>query len=258
MSDAVQRRVERARERFRSHPLADGYAPSWADGWGEDRWGPFVEVELGAGARVRFRWVPPGEFWMGSPEDDEEADGDEWPRHRVRITQGYWMADTAVTQRQWGAVMPENPSRFGGEGHEDHPVEQVTWEDCATFIDRLNEGRPGFGLRLPSEAEWERACRAGDPAVRYGELGEVAWFEGNSGGKTQRVGQLRPNSLGLFDMLGNVFEWCADGMRDYRAETSTDPYGRAGDARVFRGGSWLSSARVVRAAYRSLWLRADR
>jgi formylglycine-generating enzyme required for sulfatase activity len=159
-----------------------------------------------------------------------------------------------VTQRQWFAVMGARPSRFAGD---DRPVENVSWDDAQTFVARLSE-RTGRRYRLPSEAEWEYAARAGSTtAYPFGSdasrLGTFAWFTANSGGTTQPVGRLQPNAFGLYDMLGNVWEWTEDCWNGSYAGAPTD--GRAWTAgecgrRVLRGGSWSGNPRNVRAAYR--------
>ncbi|MCB9545790.1 MAG: formylglycine-generating enzyme family protein [Myxococcales bacterium] len=196
---------------------------------------------------MRFRLIPAGEFLMGSPGDDGEAYDDERPQHPVRLTAPFWLADVPVTQAVWQAVMGDNPAHFQGP---DHPVENVSWDDAQRFITAAS--RPGLTWRLPTEAQWEYACRAGTATPRYGDLDAVAWWTGNSGGQTHPVGRKQPNPWGLYDMLGNVWEWCADwAYRRYETTLQVDPAGPAGgSSRVYRGGSWLGSARGVRAAYR--------
>jgi formylglycine-generating enzyme required for sulfatase activity len=228
-------------------------APTWADRWGRDDVGPWVEFVIGE-TRQRMRWIPPGEFLMGSPKKPEVERYAETPQQPVTISRGFWLFDTPCTQELWQAVMGENPSRFKGA---QRPVETVSWEDCQKFHRRLGELCPGLALTLPTEAEWEYACRAGSEAATYagdGSLGEIAWFSGNAGGETHPVGELRPNRLGLHDMLGNVWEWCRDHAgRKYDREQVTDPLHETGVSsafRVFRGGSWGNSARYVRAACR--------
>ena len=152
------------------HPLALGTGPGWADAWGEDRqFGPFVILELprpggGAPVRQRWRWVPPGSFVMGSPPDEPGRFKDEGPEHWVTLTRGYWIADTPCTQAFWEAVMGENPSHFRDPLR---PVEQVSWDDVQVFLGRLNERVPGLQATLPTEAQWEYACRAGSQTALY-------------------------------------------------------------------------------------------
>jgi formylglycine-generating enzyme required for sulfatase activity len=254
--------------------------PAWAAAAGCDAFGVWAEVAV-RGVRFKLRRVPGGRFLMGSPPFEAGRNRDEEQR-RVELT-GHWMAETAVTQALWQAVMGENPSRFVDP---QRPVEQVSWDDCQRFVARLNELVPGLSVSLPTEAQWEYACRAGEAAATYaGEmeilgdnnapvLDAIAWYGGNSGvgfeladgwdssdwpekqhpherAGTRRVSEKRPNGLGLYDMLGNVYEWCADWYGDYPRGLVHDPTGpETGDVRVLRGGSWVSFARYVRAAYR--------
>ena len=196
-----------------------------------------------------LRWIPPGAFWMGSPADDPEAFDYEKPQHQVRLSHGFWLFDTPCTQGLWEAIMGENPSRFQGVKC---PVENVSWDDCQTFMARLNDQIPSLALRLPTEAQWEYACRAETTGARYDEdLDSIAWYGSNSGGETHDVGQKRPNAWGLYDMLGNVLEWCQGWYGRYSADLLTDPKGSgAGALRVLRGGFWAYPAQYVRAAYR--------
>jgi len=242
------------------HPLADGCPPRWASGWGQDQYGVFVTFAVGH-AEQRLRWIRPGSFEIGSPEDEEGRRSNESLPHLVTIPEGFWLGDTPVTQAMWEAVMGDNPSRFKGARR---PVENVTWEDCQRFCARLDERVRSFGARLPREAEWEYACRAQTTTARYSDvlkadgrpatLDDIAWYRKNSGRETHPVGQKLANAWGLHDTLGNVWEWCMDSMRDYSSEPQRDPgshaSGTAGEDRVFRGGSWSVEARRVRAACR--------
>ena len=190
---------------------------------------------------MEFVWIPPGEFLMGTP------------RSEVRISRGFWLGKYEVTQREWEAVMGTNPSRFSDCGPR-CPVDNVSWFDAEGFIQRLNdrEARSGYEYRLPTEAEWEYAARAGTTRIRYGELEEIAWYSSNSGGKTQPVGLKGANAWGLHEMLGNVWEWTGDWYGDNPSGSVTDPVGpESGSYRVVRGGSWSYRARSVRSAYRS-------
>lgn len=220
----------------------------WASAWGEDEFGAFACFEA-AGVEQRMRWIERGTFRMGSPEGEEGRFGDEGPQHEVTLSQGCWLADTPCTQALWVAVMGDNPSAYPSP---QRPVEKVSWDDVQRFLEKLNDLVPGLGARLPTEAEWEHACRAGTKGATYGVLDDVAWYSGNGGGDTTRdVGHKLPNDWGLYDMLGNVYEWCADGYRQYISEPVTDPEG-FGPKRVYRGGSWSNVARSCRAAFR-LW-----
>ncbi len=207
--------------------------------------------------------IPAGAFLMGSPESDKDAHGDEKPQHRVRITRPFYLGATEVTQGQYRSVTGANPSGF--KGSDDLPVEQVTWEDARAFCEKLSAlEKPRLGgaiYRLPTEAEWEYACRAGT-TTRFGfgdeagALGEYAWFADNSGRKTHPVGQKRSNAWGLYDMQGNVREWCWDWYewKYYETSPGTDPSGASGSwGRACRGGCWVwwsDISRNCRSAYR--------
>jgi formylglycine-generating enzyme required for sulfatase activity len=187
---------------------------------------------------------------MGSPADEAGRFAEEGPQHEVVLTEGFWLCDTPCTQALWQEVMGTNPSRFKGANR---PVEQVSWEDCQQFLLQLHRQLPELPLALPTEAQWEYACRAGTTTARYeADVDAIAWAWENSGRKTHEVGQKQPNAWGLYDMLGNVWEWCSDGMRDYTATGVLDPVGptAAGARRAVRGGGWGHVARGVRAAYR--------
>jgi uncharacterized protein (TIGR02996 family) len=212
---------------------------------------PQQTLILGEGVPMTFAWIGPGRFLMGSPAREEGRNANE-AQHRVILSKGSWLAVTPVTQSQWQAIRDGNPSRFKGK---DLPVETVSWDDCQQFCRQLGE-RAGKSLRLPTEAEWEYACRAGTSTSFFvGEVlrGEQANF-GGSVGKTTAVGSFPPNAWGLFDMHGNVWEWCADWYAPFGKEEVQDPAGPAtGTARVLRGGSWNDQSRHCRAARRN-WI----
>jgi formylglycine-generating enzyme required for sulfatase activity len=194
--------------------------------------------------------IPAGEFQMGSSKGND----DERPVHRVRISEPFYLGKYEVTQAQWQAVMGTNPSTFKGKPNK--PVENVSWEDVQKFIERLNKQEGWEVCRLPTEAQWEYAARAETAMERYeNDVDAIAWYEWNSGDETHEVGQKRPNAWGVYDMLGNVMEWCHDGMRDYTADAVIDPIGptAAGADRVIRGGSWSGPARHARAAFRNAY-----
>ena len=204
-----------------------------------------------------FVRLPKGSFLMGGDPVAEQADENETPRHTVRFEKPFAVGQTVVTQDQWEKVMESNPSRFIGP---DHPVETVSHAEAVRFIERLNE-REGAGIyALPTEAQWEYAARAGSAAAycfgsERSRLGEFAWYRKNSGNTTHPVGQLAPNDWGLFDMNGNVHEWCANWFdRNYYAESpAKNPKGPgSGLARALRGGDWGSEDWYCRSAIRSL------
>jgi formylglycine-generating enzyme required for sulfatase activity len=200
---------------------------------------------------LAYVWIPPGRFTMGCSPGDEECSDREKPAHEVTITEGFWMGKTPVTQEAYERVMGKNPSYFKGPRL---PVEQVTWDEAKAYCKAAS-------VRLPSEAEWEYAARAGSAAARYGNLEEIAWYDGNSGGKTHEVGQKQANGFDLYDMLGNVWEWVADWYDEkyYGRSPATDPSGPVrGQIRVLRGGSWDFVPRGARAWYRNGTERSDR
>ena len=196
--------------------------------------------------------VEGGTFTMGATaEQGSDAYDREKPTHQVMLST-YYIGKYEVTQAEWQAVMGTNPSSFKGDNF---PVEQVSWDDCQEFIRKLNE-MTGKNFRLPTEAEWEYAARGGNKSGGYKYAGgnnvdNVAWFEDNSGSKTHPVGTKRDNELGLYDMSGNVLEWCQDWLGDYSSASQTNPQGPAtGTNRVLRGGSWSNGARFCRLSFR--------
>jgi formylglycine-generating enzyme required for sulfatase activity len=195
---------------------------------------------------LRFVQIPAGSFDMGS---DSSKSFDQNPVHQVTITRAFELQTTEVTQAQWAAVMGNNPSHFKGD---DLPVDSVSWNDAQEFIGKLNELDPGKSYRLPTEAEWEYACRAGTTTPAYGGLDDIAWWIHNSDKQTHAVGQKQPNAWGLYDMLGNVWELCADWKDSYPPGTVTDPAGpSSGYYRVSRGGSWFDVGSALNATFRS-------
>jgi formylglycine-generating enzyme required for sulfatase activity len=202
-------------------------------------------------AGIEFMLIPPGSFMMGSTNGGD----DEKPVHQVTIKYSYYIGRFEVTQAQWQSVMGNNPSSFKGDLADPYiklPVESVSWDDTQNFINKLNEGNDGFRYRLPTEAEWEYACRAGTTGAYAGNLSQMAWFAENSENRTHTVGQKQPNAWGLFDMHGNVWEWCQDWYDAYPTGPVTDPQGASsGSGRVFRGGNWYSYGRYCRSAFRS-------
>ena len=207
--------------------------------------GNTVYLTLPNGAKpLEMVLIPEGTFMMG---DD--------PIHQVTLTNAFYMGKYEVTQAQWQAVMGSNPSFLSGS---DLPVEQVSWDDCRTFIQKLNQLGQGI-FRLPTEAEWEYACRAGTTTPFYwgennfynSEIEQYAWYNKNSGSGTHGVGRKLPNKWGLYDMSGNVCEWCQDWYGSYSRDIQIDPLGAvSGSYRVYRGGSWNDSDRECYSTYR--------
>jgi formylglycine-generating enzyme required for sulfatase activity len=193
--------------------------------------------------RMQFVSIPAGSFMMGCSTGDCECYPEEKPAHRVVITRPFEMGKCQVTQAEYEAVMAANPSYSLGPNL---PVEGVSWDDVQKFCEAVNSKGDGYHYRLPTEAEWEYAARAGDNSCRYGPLVEVAWFGDNSGGRTHPVGEKKPNAFGLYDTLGNVWEWVQDwyGILYYSHSPESDPKGPAsGEYRVSRGGSWRGVVR---------------
>jgi hypothetical protein len=234
--------------------------PGWAENAGRDPYGLYADLNI-AGVIQRFRWIQPGSFLMGSPPE-EEGRYDNETQNRVILTQGYWLADTACTQALWQAVMGKTPSYFKGENL---PVETVSWDDITPFLQQLNRHQPELALRLPTEAQWEYACRAGTTtAFHFGGKDDLSldkvnysgqWDRYNSGGKTKPVKSYPPNQWGLYEMHGNVWEWCQDWYGEYppqpNGQAIQDPQGAtSGTRRVLRGGSWIRHGRNCRSAYR--------
>jgi formylglycine-generating enzyme required for sulfatase activity len=181
----------------------------------------------------------------------------EKPVHRVSITRPFYMGKYEVTQGQWQAVMGNNTSYF--KNGENCPVEQVSWDAAQHFLAKLNESNDGFHYRLPGEAEWEYASRAGTIGDYAGDLDSMAWYDKNSGNRTHPVGTKKPNAWGLYDMHGNVWEWCQDWYDEnyYRNSASSEPQGPSnGQYRVLRGGSWNLNASLSRSARRG-WNAPD-
>jgi formylglycine-generating enzyme required for sulfatase activity len=200
---------------------------------------------------MKLAYVPGGCFMMGSPPDEEGRYDNEGPAHKVCVD-GFWMGQYEVTQGLWEKVMGANPSNFKKGGN--YPVESVSWDDAQQFIVKLNSST-GKSYRLPTEAEWEYACRANSPGKCCGgdDVDAIAWHDKNSGGGTHPVGGKDANVFSLHDMSGNVWEWCSDWYDSgyYAFSPQSNPVGpESGSARVFRGGGWFNAPRGVRAARR--------
>jgi sulfatase modifying factor 1 len=204
--------------------------PAWASGVGKDSSGTWAKLVVGGQTQV-LRLIPAGTFTMGS----------EKPAHQVALSE-FWLGDSEVTQGLWQAVMAftGNPSKFTGDAN--RPVEQVSWDHCRHFFQLLNGQVTGLRASFPSEAQWEYACRAGTVGDYAGDLDAMAWYDKNASGTTQLVKTKQANAFGLYDMHGNVQEWCSD-IRDL-----TGPFG---SRLVCRGGSWRRDAGICRSAYRN-------
>jgi formylglycine-generating enzyme required for sulfatase activity len=200
---------------------------------------------------MEFVPVRPGTFTMGCSPGDPLCDGDESPAHRVRLTKAYEIVKYEVTQAQWMAIVGANPSNFKGDDR--RPVERVTWDAVHEFLQRLTARNDGYRYRLPTEAEWECAARAGTTGPNTGQLDEVAWHQANAGKQTHPVGTKRANAWGLHDAEGNVYEWTQDFYDDYTNDEAVDPRGPdTGGDRIPRGGSWNSTPKGVRTSNRNL------
>jgi formylglycine-generating enzyme required for sulfatase activity len=253
-----------------------------------------VEAKVNPKDGLKYAWIPPGTFQMGCSPGDNECQGDEKPPHQVTVTKGFWMGQTEVTVGAYkrfagatGRQMPPEPGHFNaGWGDKAMPIVEVTWDDAQAYCSWA-------GGRLPTEAEWEYAARGGSTAARYGDLDEIAWYVGNSGRQRgsvfprldsaridkegqanyekrlkqnrngmHEVGVKHPNGFGLYDMLGNVWEWVNDwwewDQSYYENSPSQDPTGPAsGQMRVLRGGSWVDGPRTVSVSHRFWALPAD-
>ena len=214
---------------------------------------PGVETFTVNGVTFTMVLVEGGTFTMGALDDEADASYNEKPAHEVTLS-SYSIGETEVTQALWLAVMGSNPSRFTGDLT--RPVECVSWDDSQTFIIQLNQ-LTGRTFRLPTEAEWEFAARGGNKSNGYkyaggNDLNEVAWYRGYSSSKSHPVASKAPNELGLYDMSGNVFEWCNDWYDEYTdTEGQTDPQGpSSGSTRMSRGGSWDTTADYCRVTFR--------
>ena len=243
--------------RYRAATLFGPGRPAWATTYERDAYGPYAELAI-EGQPVRLRWIPGGVYTIGSPVEEAGHEEDEPQIPGITISRGFWLADSECTQALWQAVMGVNPSRFAiGSDAPDKPVERVSCVDIDAFCKVLS---PRFSEaaypRLPTEAEWEYACRAGvagpyatftgdaDPV----RLDEIGWLDLNDG--TRGVRRKAPNRFGLFDMHGNVWEWCADKYGAYSAAETIDPRGRQETTRIARGGCWADPQASVRAANR--------
>jgi formylglycine-generating enzyme required for sulfatase activity len=215
---------------------------------------------------MSFVSIPAGTFMMGSPATESGRYDNEGPQHQVTISKGFELQATEVTQGQWVAVMGSNPSIFTSPEHcpgehvesggvrmcPNNPVDQVSWNMAQEFIQKLNSRGDGYRYRLPTEAEWEYAARAGTTGPYAGDLDAMAWHWENSGSMSHPVAKKQANAWGLYDMHGNVWEWTADWFGSYSSGAATDPTGPStGSNRVFRGGGWYFGAQDCRSSVRN-------
>jgi len=248
---------------IRKHTIfPEEFPESWASDWGEDEFGLWMAFTY-KGVRQVFRWCEPGIFLMGSPPDEPEREsfGTDETQHEVTLNKGFWIADTTVTQALWMVVMGNNPSRFKGK---ERPIENVSWEDAQAFIVKMNGLKAELKLCLPLEAQWEYACRAGcvTPFCWGDQINStLVNFEGthpySNGSPSQfrdhtiEVKELSCNDWGLYQMHGNVWEWCQDRYTPYQVGSIVDSQvPEIGVYQVLRGGAWLSHGRHCRSASR--------
>ena len=229
-------------------------------GCGQDEERPSEKtVMLPGDVSLELKLIPAGTFVMGSAQNEKDRHDDEGPERQVTISRPFYMGIYELTQGQWAAVTGENPSVFKDQPNfREYPVDMVSWQDCQVFFEKLN----GLGLgkfRLPTEAEWEYACRAGTSAryywgddLHYDSVNVHGWHYSRSEGRSQPVGSKTSNPWGLYDMSGNVWEWCSDWKSPYPATDQTDPEGPpSGEERIFRSGSWFNKAATLRSANRN-------
>ncbi len=230
--------------------LAGPPQPPWASASGRDGFGPWAEFQL-SGEPVRMRWIAPGSFVIGSPEGEKGRDLDE-VQVAMTISRGFWLADAECPQSLWLVATGREPSRFAGR---QRPVERVSWNAAQAMLTAVRVRLGNLPLRLPSESEWELACRAGDSGRWHDEADDpsadrLAWTSDNSGGATHEIRQRYPNAHGLYDLHGNVWELCQDSYAPYPTSASSDHLGKGGERKVARGGSWGDPASAARAANR--------
>jgi formylglycine-generating enzyme required for sulfatase activity len=217
---------------------------------------PATQLDLGNNIKIKLLLIPAGKFMMGSPNDEQDRQDDEGPLRQVTITKSFYIGVYPVTQEQYEQVMAISHSRFRESVQ--NPVETTTWDEAVAFCNKLSQ-RTGKKVHLPTEAQWEYACRAGT-TTRYSfgdkeeTLDDYGWSQSNSKAKTHPVGEKKPNPWGLYDMHGNVWQWCSDWYADsYKNASNEDPQGPgSGRGRVLRGGSWYLNRLTCRSAFRAI------
>lgn len=246
---------------YKNRTFPGPFPPDCATAWGDDRFGLWFDFEIG-GVTQRMRWIEPGTFWMGSDaaeknsfhaQDDQRLRDlvkSESPRHLVTLTEGYWLADTTCTQALWKAVVGNAPSHFKTDL--ELPVESVSWNDITEkFLPAVQREISDLTVALPTEAQWEYACCAGrESAYWFGD--KITQEQANFDAKATVPVKARPaNGWGLYQMHGNVWEWCAGSRRQYSAEAVENPLdGQDKESRALRGGSWRDAAGLARSAFR--------
>ena len=214
----------------------------------------YKTFQLTNNVSIKMIWVQPGSFMMGSPLTEVGRKAEREKQHKVTITKGYWLAETEFTQEQWTKIMHNNPSKNKGK---DFPVEQVSYNDIQQFLFKIN--RQGKKFRLPTEAEWEYACRANTTTAYAGNIEEMTWHKGNSEIVSHPVALKKPNAWGFYDMHGNILEKCSDWLEEDNTKTTIDPKGpKTGLYKVDRGGQFTGRIRHTRAADRQRSLPASR
>ena len=250
-NDVIQDNISTSSTSSQSAPTSSGFSSTSSVSSGNNE----ISIPVKNGITIDMVKVEAGTFMMGATSEMQDPYYDDWdekPVHQVTLINDYYMGKYEVTQALWKTVMGSNPSIFKGN---DFPVEQVSWNDCQEFVSKLNS-MTGRKFRLPTEAEWEYAARGGKKSRGYqysgsSNISDVAWYDGNSGRKTRPVGTKQANELGLYDMTGNVWEWCQDGYGSYVSSSQTNPTGAVNRLyRVCRGGGWYSIARDCRLSKR--------
>jgi formylglycine-generating enzyme required for sulfatase activity len=222
---------------------------AFQNGAGQQKGAPKAgDVKVNPIDKQRYVWIPPGSIETGCSVGDKECFEDEYPRRKITLTNGFWMGETETTQAAWSILVNYNPSIFQGPTR---PVEMTTWEDADFFCSEI-------GGRLPTEAEWEYAARAGSTSARYGNLDEIAWYWNNSNFTSHPVRQKKPNAFGLYDMLGNVVEWTHTWYTVQLNQETINPTGpSSAEYKSLRGGGFWDNPNLIRFSYRRRFETGD-